>query len=61
MIVEEIMKTNIITLSPKDTIFEAYQLMLQHNVRHLPIVNENHEHYLVLFPIEIFVMHLLLS
>ena len=27
MIVEEIMQTNIITLSPEDTILEAHQLM----------------------------------
>jgi acetoin utilization protein AcuB len=43
MIVEEIMQTTIITLSPEDTIFKAHQLMLRHRVRHLPIVNENRE------------------
>src|SRR5690606_11459287 len=43
MIVEEIMQTNIITLSPENTIFEAHQLMEHHRVRHLPVVNEKNE------------------
>jgi acetoin utilization protein AcuB len=43
MIVEEIMKTKIITLSPEQSIFEANKLMLQHKVRHLPVIDEgNH-------------------
>ncbi|MCQ6274413.1 acetoin utilization AcuB family protein [Bacillus sp. V3B] len=40
MIVEEIMKTKIITLSPEQSIYDAHKLMLQHKVRHLPVLNE---------------------
>lgn len=43
MIVEEIMQTNIITLSPNHSILDAHQLMLQHQVRHLPIINKDHQ------------------
>lgn len=43
MIVEEIMQTNIITLSPEDSILDAHELMQKHHVRHLPIVNEEYE------------------
>jgi acetoin utilization protein AcuB len=43
MIVEEIMQTNIITLSPNHSILDAHQLMLQHHVRHLPIVNKDYQ------------------
>jgi acetoin utilization protein AcuB len=41
MIIEEIMKTNIITLAQNDSINEAYKRMLQYKIRHLPIVDEN--------------------
>lgn len=41
MIVEEIMKTKIITLSPEQSIYEANKLMLQHKVRHLPVIDES--------------------
>ncbi len=41
MIVEEIMKTNVITLTQNHSINDAYKLMLHHKIRHLPIVNEN--------------------
>ncbi|MEK4426632.1 acetoin utilization AcuB family protein [Solibacillus sp. FSL K6-1523] len=40
MIVEEIMNTEIHTLSPNNTIREAYQLMREHKIRHLPIIDE---------------------
>lgn len=43
MIVEEIMQTNIITLSPNHSILDAHQLMLQHQVRHLPIINKDYQ------------------
>ena len=43
MIVEEIMQTHIVTVFPESPIFEAHQKMLQHNIRHLPIVNEQHQ------------------
>ena len=39
MIIEEIMTTNIISLGEEQTILEAYSLMIQHSIRHLPIVN----------------------
>lgn len=41
MIVEEIMKTNVITLTQNHSINDAYKLMLHHKIRHLPIVDEN--------------------
>lgn len=40
MIVEEIMNTEIHTLSPKNTIREASHLMREHKIRHLPIIDE---------------------
>ncbi|GGJ67859.1 acetoin utilization protein AcuB [Anoxybacillus voinovskiensis] len=40
MIVEQIMKTNVATLQPHQTIAEAMQLLKQHRIRHLPIVDE---------------------
>ncbi|MBA4537697.1 CBS domain-containing protein [Bacillus aquiflavi] len=43
MIVEEIMKTNVETLFPSNTIADAIRLMNEKKIRHLPIVNsENH-------------------
>jgi acetoin utilization protein AcuB len=43
MIVEEIMKTNVVTLYPTDSIADAIRLMDTHNIRHIPIINdENH-------------------
>ena len=41
MIVEEIMKTNVITLTQNHSINDAYKLMLHHKIRHFPIVDEN--------------------
>lgn len=40
MIIEEIMTTNIITLGEEQTILDAYSLMIQHSIRHLPIVDQ---------------------
>ena len=40
MIIEEIMTTNIITLGAEQTILDAYSLMIQHKIRHLPIVDQ---------------------
>ncbi|UJL45090.1 acetoin utilization AcuB family protein [Virgibacillus sp. NKC19-16] len=40
MQVEEIMKTEVITLSPTASIAEAFQLLQKHRIRHIPIVNE---------------------
>lgn len=40
MIVEEIMKTDLITLTPKNTVLDALQLMRNKQIRHIPIVDE---------------------
>ena len=43
MIVEEIMRTNVSTLLPTDTIEAGLRLMEQKKIRHIPIVNKkNH-------------------
>jgi acetoin utilization protein AcuB len=43
MIVDEIMKRKVITLSSRDTIRRAKLLMLENSIRHLPVVDqENH-------------------
>lgn len=41
MIVEEIMNTNVVTLLESATIKDAVQTMREHNIRHLPIVNND--------------------
>ena len=41
MIVEEIMSTNLKTLSPMDTVKKALQLMKEKQIRHIPVINEN--------------------
>lgn len=43
MIVEEIMKTEIITLTEDQPIREAANLMMQHKVRHLPIITKDNQ------------------
>jgi acetoin utilization protein AcuB len=43
MIVEEIMKTDVAALFPSNTIAEAISLMRKKKIRHLPIVNEQHQ------------------
>ncbi|TQS75445.1 CBS domain-containing protein [Ornithinibacillus gellani] len=43
MLVEEIMKTDVITLPPTATIAEALQLLQEHRIRHIPIVDEEHQ------------------
>ncbi|MFD1851063.1 acetoin utilization AcuB family protein [Oceanobacillus bengalensis] len=43
MLVEEIMKTDVIRLSPDETIGQALHLLQEHRIRHIPIVDEeNH-------------------
>lgn len=43
MIVEQIMKTDVATLLPTDTIADAIHLMKSRKIRHIPIINsENH-------------------
>lgn len=39
MIVSDIMKTQVITISPEETIRSAMLLLLQHRFRHLPVIN----------------------
>ncbi|HLR51267.1 MAG TPA: acetoin utilization AcuB family protein [Candidatus Avamphibacillus sp.] len=41
MLVEQIMKTEVVTLPPTATIAEALQLLQKHRIRHIPIVNKN--------------------
>ncbi len=41
MLVEEIMTTDLITLSPKNTIKEALSIMKDKKIRHIPIVDAN--------------------
>lgn len=43
MLVEEIMTRDVITLPPTATIREALQLLRDHHIRHIPIVNEEFE------------------
>ncbi|MBX0359059.1 acetoin utilization AcuB family protein [Halobacillus sp. Nhm2S1] len=43
MLVEEIMKEKVITLSPEDTIEKALKLLHEHHIRHIPIINEENE------------------
>ncbi|MCR6546044.1 CBS and ACT domain-containing protein [Dehalobacterium formicoaceticum] len=41
MIVKEIMKTDLKTVLPSATIYDAVRIMKTHNLRHLPVVNES--------------------
>lgn len=41
MLVEEIMKTEVVTLPPSATIKEALELLQKHRIRHIPIVDEH--------------------
>ncbi|WP_044894484.1 acetoin utilization AcuB family protein [Bacillus alveayuensis] len=43
MIVEQIMKTNVATLTPNNTIAEAIEIIKHHKIRHIPIINENNK------------------
>nr|WP_263325404.1 acetoin utilization AcuB family protein [Neobacillus sp. Marseille-Q6967] len=43
MIIEEIMKTEVVTLSPTDSISDAMQLMETKNIRHIPVTNEHRQ------------------
>ncbi len=42
MLIEEIMKTDIITLKPSNTIKDASTIMKAKKIRHLPIINDDH-------------------
>ncbi|MUV39302.1 Acetoin utilization protein AcuB [Lentibacillus sp. JNUCC-1] len=41
MLVETIMKTNVVTLPPEATIEKALSLLQTHRIRHIPIIDEN--------------------
>lgn len=41
MIIEEIMKVNVASLFPENTIAEAIKLMAEKKIRHIPIVDQN--------------------
>lgn len=43
MLVEEIMKEKVITLSPEETIEKALKLLHEHHIRHIPIINKDNE------------------
>ncbi|CDQ18321.1 acetoin utilization AcuB family protein [Halobacillus karajensis] len=43
MLVEEIMKEKVITLSPEDTIEAALKLLQEHHIRHIPITNDKNK------------------
>lgn len=43
MLIEEIMKTEVITLTPDHTVKDAADLMRTHHIRHLPIVIQNNQ------------------
>ncbi|MCJ7842358.1 acetoin utilization AcuB family protein [Lederbergia sp. NSJ-179] len=43
MIVEQIMTTDVITLTPENSLRTAIKLMRESNIRHLPLVNKEHE------------------
>src|SRR5690625_2495576 len=43
MLVEDVMKRNVVTLPPTASIHEALVLLRQHRIRHIPIIDEeNH-------------------
>lgn len=41
--VNEFMVTDLYTLSPDDTLLMAQNMMVTHNIRHLPVVNDNQQ------------------
>lgn len=41
MLINEIMKTNLITITPETKLSDAYKLMQEKKVRHLPVVENN--------------------
>lgn len=42
MIVEEIMKKDVVTVYPSTTLLEAVKIMKEHRIRHLPVVDESY-------------------
>ncbi|WP_214768754.1 MULTISPECIES: acetoin utilization AcuB family protein [unclassified Exiguobacterium] len=43
MLIEQIMKTNCITIQPTNSIAHAAELMQRHEIRHIPVTNARHE------------------
>lgn len=43
MIIEEVMKKNLITLSENDSIKRAKLLMFENGIRHLPVINQHNQ------------------
>jgi acetoin utilization protein AcuB len=41
MIVEQIMKTNVMTLRPNNTIADAIELLKRYHIRHIPIIDDD--------------------
>jgi acetoin utilization protein AcuB len=41
MLIEEIMKKDVVTLSPSNTVKDALEIMLENKIRHLPIITED--------------------
>jgi acetoin utilization protein AcuB len=41
MLIEEIMKPDVVTLLPSNTVRDALEIMLEYKIRHLPIITEN--------------------
>ena len=42
MLVEEAMKTDVITVNKETTIQEAIELLEKHRIRHIPVVEQDH-------------------
>ncbi|WP_066195006.1 MULTISPECIES: acetoin utilization AcuB family protein [Gracilibacillus] len=43
MLVKDIMNREVVTLTEESTILDALHLLQQHHIRHLPIIDENHQ------------------
>jgi acetoin utilization protein AcuB len=41
MLIEEIMKKDVVTLGPSNTVKDALEIMLENKIRHLPIITED--------------------
>lgn len=41
--IDEFMTRDVFTLSPDDTLYNAQTLMVEHNIRHLPVVDDNNK------------------
>ncbi|QGH35348.1 CBS domain-containing protein [Gracilibacillus salitolerans] len=41
MLVQDIMKTEVVTLSPDASVSDALQLLQKHSIRHIPVINQD--------------------